>query len=186
MRCRAAGEPDTPSAPADADAEADVPGLPSKARAESAVPSTPLLLLRLTWPRPQRRARLADSTDPISTFLTRRFGLAGGLAWLGLLTVGVVSEQVKTRREVAREESGTQAVSAVEVVTASGLRYVDLVRGGGETAPQRGYLLAADVRVTLDDADGAVLFDTAATQRPLAFFFGCGDGRSVRRMPPRP
>ena len=80
---------------------------------------------------------------------------------------------MKTRREVAREESGTQAVSAVEVVTPSGLRYLDLVRGGGETAPARGYLLAADVRVTLDGPDGAVLFDTAATQRPLAFFFGC-------------
>jgi hypothetical protein len=27
--------------------------------------------------------RKADSTDPIASFFTRRFGLAGGLAWLG-------------------------------------------------------------------------------------------------------
>ena len=123
----------------------------------------------------KRRTRKADSTDPVATFLTRRFGLAGGLAWLGILTFGVVSEQLKTRNEVAREESGTQAVDAKEVVTPSGLRYTDLVRGGGETAPQRGYLLAANVRVVLgEDASGTVLFDTEDSGRPLAFFFGCG------------
>jgi hypothetical protein len=131
-------------------------------------------------PPSQRRARQADSTDPISTFLTRRFGLAGGLAWLAVLTFGVVSEQLKTRAEVAREESGTQAVNSVEVTTASGLRYRDTVRGGGEMAPQRGYLLAADVRVTL--ADDVVLFDTASTGRPLAFFFGCGTTRCARAL----
>ena len=126
----------------------------------------------------KRRTRKADSTDPIATFMTRRFGLAGGLAWLGVLTFGVVSEQLKTRNEVAREESGTQAVDAKEVVTPSGLRYTDLVRGGGETAPQRGYLLAANVRVVLgEEAQGPVLFDTEDTGRPLAFFFGCEGGR---------
>ena len=48
-------------------------------------------------------------------FLTKtlglsRFGLAGGLAWLGVLTVGVVGEQIKTRLESARKEAGTQDV----------------------------------------------------------------------------
>jgi hypothetical protein len=132
----------------------------------------------------KRRTRKADSTDPVATFLTRRFGVAGGLAWLGVLTFGVVSEQLKTRQEVAREESGTQAVDAMEVATASGLRYTDLVRGGGETAPQRGYLLAAAVRVVLgEDPAGPVLFDTEDTGRPLAFFFGCG-GRDLQRPAP--
>ena len=129
-------------------------------------------------PPRKRRTRKADSTDPIATFMTRRFGLAGGLAWLGVLTFGVVSEQLKTRNEVAREESGTQAVDAKEVVTPSGLRYTDLVRGGGETAPQRGFLLAANVRVVLgEDAQGPVLFDTEDSGRPLAFFFGCATRR---------
>jgi hypothetical protein len=168
-----------PEAPAD-DAQ-DVPGLPRKVRGSGAT-RRPLHLTLTLAPLPplppQRLSRKADSTDPISTFLTRRFGLAGGLAWLGVLTFGVVSEQLKTRGEVARELSGTQAVAGgVEVASPSGLRYTDTTRGGGETAPQRGYLLAADVRVTLGDApDGPVLFDTAATGRPLAFFFGCAPG----------
>jgi len=135
-------------------------------------------------PPRKRRTRKADSTDPVATFLTRRFGVAGGLAWLGVLTFGVVSEQLKTRQEVAREESGTQAVDAQEVATPSGLRYTDLVRGGGETAPQRGYLLAAAVKVVLgEDPAGPVLFDTDDTGRPLAFFFGCG-GRDLQRPAP--
>lgn len=32
--------------------------------------------------------------------------LLGGLAWVGVLTFGVVSEQVKTRLEQAQEEKG--------------------------------------------------------------------------------
>ena len=43
-------------------------------------------------------------------FAYSRFGLAGGLAWLGVLTVGVVGEQIKTRLESAREEAGTMDV----------------------------------------------------------------------------
>jgi len=41
----------------------------------------------------QRKKRSADSTDFFATTMTRRFGLAGGLAWVGFLTFGVVSEQ---------------------------------------------------------------------------------------------
>ena len=60
--------------------------------------------------QPPRRSqrRQADSTDWISSQLTRRFGLAGGLAYLGFLTFGVVSEQIKTRLEVAADERGTR------------------------------------------------------------------------------
>lgn len=42
----------------------------------------------------KQRRRQADSTDWFASTLTRRFGLAGGLAWLGFLTFGVVGEQV--------------------------------------------------------------------------------------------
>ena len=58
----------------------------------------------------RRRQPQADSTDAVATFLTRRFGLKGGVAWLGLLTFGVVSEQAKTRWE-RREEKGKHARS---------------------------------------------------------------------------
>lgn len=37
--------------------------------------------------------------------------LAGGLAWLGILAVGTIGEQVKTRLEVAAEKAGTTDVS---------------------------------------------------------------------------
>ena len=123
--------------------------------------------LEVEAPRRQgKRARKADSTDAIATFLTRRFGLAGGLAWLGVLTFGVVSEHLKTRGEVARESVAVDVVDATEVTTASGLRYTDIRRGGGETAPQRGYLLAIDLRIE----DGStLLFDSG--NRQLAFFF---------------
>lgn len=42
----------------------------------------------------KQRRRQADSTDWFASTLTRRFGLAGGLAWLGFLSFGVISEQV--------------------------------------------------------------------------------------------
>ena len=84
-------------------------------------------------------ARRADSTDAVATFLTRRFGIAGGLAWLGVLTFGVVSEQLKTRREVREARENTKDVAnAKEVTTASGLRYTDLRVGGGEVPRRAG------------------------------------------------
>lgn len=58
----------------------------------------------------QGRRRAAESTDGIATALTRRFGLAGGLAWVGFLAFGVIGEQVKTRLEIADEEANTREV----------------------------------------------------------------------------
>ncbi|CAI5459063.1 unnamed protein product [Closterium sp. Yama58-4] len=46
-----------------------------------------------------RSRRAADSTDWIASAVTRRFGIGAGLAWVGFLAFGVVSEQIKTRRE---------------------------------------------------------------------------------------
>lgn len=90
--------------------------------------------------------RQADSTDWIASQLTRRFGIAGGLAWLGFLTFGVVGEQVKTRLEVAAEEARTKDISdGKEVLTPEGLRYTDLRIGGG-SRPQKGYLVILDYK----------------------------------------
>lgn len=58
--------------------------------------------------RKRGEARGADSTDWITSGLTRRFGLGAGLAWVGVLAFGVISEQIKTRTEVFREEQGTR------------------------------------------------------------------------------
>lgn len=61
--------------------------------------------------QPQRqsgRPRTPESTDWIASSLTRRFGLGAGLAWVGFLAFGVISEQIKTRTEVFLEEQGTR------------------------------------------------------------------------------
>ncbi|PNH03110.1 Peptidyl-prolyl cis-trans isomerase FKBP17-2, chloroplastic [Tetrabaena socialis] len=120
-------------------------------------------------PRKKTSKRKAESTDAISTFLTRRFGIAGGLAWLGFLAVGSIGEQVKTRLEVASEESGTRDVQdAPEVVLPSGVRYRDLRVGGG-SYPVRGYLTLLDYSAT---ADGVPFESTRARGKPIVYLFG--------------
>jgi FKBP-type peptidyl-prolyl cis-trans isomerase len=127
--------------------------------------------------------RKADSTDAVATFMTRRFGIAGGLAWLGVLTFGVVSEQLKTRREVREAKENTVEVKKSEIkvsTSVSGVRSSDLKIGGGEKV-QPGYLVAADVVakvVEVNPATGAVetelvtLVDTRKLGRQLVFSFG--------------
>lgn len=65
----------------------------------------------------------AESTDWIASSLTRRFGLGAGLAWVGFLAFGVVSEQIKTRFEVSQLEANTRDVEREqEVVLPNGIR----------------------------------------------------------------
>ena len=119
--------------------------------------------------------RQADSTDAVATFLTRRFGIAGGLAWLGILTFGVVSEQLKTRREVREAIENTKEVkNAVERVSPTGVRSTDVKTGGGE-APRPGYLIAADVVATVEET-GAVVVDTRKRRRQVVFTYGRAQG----------
>jgi FKBP-type peptidyl-prolyl cis-trans isomerase len=124
-------------------------------------------------------ARRADSTDAVATFLTRRFGIAGGLAWLGVLTFGVVSEQLKTRREVREATENTRDVKDAEArVSASGVVFTELKIGGGER-PKPGYLVAADVLATVEGT-GAVLVDTKRQRRQLVFTYGRAQGPITR------
>ena len=131
----------------------------------------------------KRRVRQADSTDAVATFMTRRFGIAGGLAWLGVLTFGVVSEQLKTRREVREAAENTVEVKKSEIKTTTsptGVRSSDLKIGGGERV-RPGYLVAADVVAKVVETNpetGAVenelsvLVDTRKLGRQLVFSFG--------------
>jgi FKBP-type peptidyl-prolyl cis-trans isomerase len=115
--------------------------------------------------------RLADSTDAVASFLTRRFGIAGGLAWLGFLAVGSLGEQLKTRWEVAEAEKATQEITStaqVEVTLPSGLRYTDLRVGGGQSPP-RGYLVVVDY---VGKANEVVFEDTKLRGKPIVYFFG--------------
>ncbi|GLI65063.1 hypothetical protein VaNZ11_008486 [Volvox africanus] len=117
----------------------------------------------------RRPGRQADSTDAVATFLTRRFGIAGGLAWLGFLAIGTLGEQVKTRLEVANEINGTKDVlDAPEVVLPSGVRYRDLRVGGGQN-PIKGYLAVVDY---IGTADGVEFESTRTRGKPIVFLYG--------------
>ncbi|KAL0425330.1 UNVERIFIED_CONTAM: putative serine/threonine-protein kinase SIS8 [Sesamum radiatum] len=81
--------------------------------------------LRCFEERPSRAAAKTnvESTDWIASTLTRRFGIGAGLAWVGFLAVGVVSEQIKTRFEVSQQEANTRDVEKEEeVVLPNGIR----------------------------------------------------------------
>ncbi|DBB17772.1 hypothetical protein WJX82_010927 [Trebouxia sp. C0006] len=118
---------------------------------------------------PRRQKRKAGSSDWIASAVTRRFGLGGGLIWVGVLTFGVLSEQIKTRIEQADEAKSTQVVSGgQEVVLPSGVKYKDVKIGGG-SKPQKGYLMIVDFRAT---ADGDVFEDTRERGKPIVFIYG--------------
>lgn len=104
--------------------------------------------VRLQGPRKKSVMRPEEATDFMSSMLTRRFGLKGGLAWLGLLTLGVVGEQVKTRLEVAADEKNTvevQVRTATERVGV-GLRRQTVCRGEPCCSKDRSLLTWRGVR----------------------------------------
>ncbi|GMH40771.1 hypothetical protein BSKO_08675 [Bryopsis sp. KO-2023] len=113
--------------------------------------------------------RTADSTDAVASFLTRRFGIGAGFAWLGILAVGAIGEQVKTRIEYRNEQESTKEVKDEKVVSlGSGVKYTDKKIGGG-SYPQQGFLTVVDIVAT---ADGVVFQDTRKKRRPFVFFYG--------------
>jgi hypothetical protein len=95
------------------------PVMKTTAISRSSLSLIPLILLAQN--AAPKKKRQADSTDFILSALTRRFGLAGGLAWLGILSFGVISEQVKTRREVFEAEQNTKYVSLLLAFRATSL-----------------------------------------------------------------
>lgn len=60
--------------------------------------------------KPVTSSTKVGSTDWIATSLTRRFGIGAGLAWVGFLAFGVISEQIKTRLELSQQEANTRSV----------------------------------------------------------------------------
>ncbi|KAL3677427.1 hypothetical protein R1sor_027375 [Riccia sorocarpa] len=112
-----------------------------------------------------------ESTDWIASSLTRRFGLGAGLAWVGFLAFGVISEQIKTRTEVFLETQGTKDVEgAEEVLLPSGIRYVDLRVGGG-SSPYKGDLVVVDIVGKVRKTGDIFLDTTAKGRKSLAFVF---------------
>lgn len=122
-----------------------------------------------------KRAGGADSTDWVASSLTRRFGIGAGLAWAGFLAVGVVSEQLKTRFEVAQQQANTKDVEQEqEVVLPNGVRYYEMRVGGGDV-PRPGDLVVIDLqgRVAGSGGGGEAFVDTFGDgKRPLALVMG--------------
>ena len=132
-------------------------------------------------PAPARPARydvtkLVDSSegpgfnqfDPVLTAtrgLSRRFGLAGGLAIFGILLVVEGDEIIKAL--------GTQepVAGANEVVTLpSGLKYTEsLVGRAGDAVSLPGSVIGLAIRVSIGDK---VIFDSTADAKPVAFKLG--------------
>ncbi|URE39509.1 proline-rich receptor-like protein kinase [Musa troglodytarum] len=124
-------------------------------------------------PKPQQKPKVAaESTDWIASGLTRRFGLGAGLAWVGFLAVGVVSEQIKTRLEVSREQANTKVVEKEEeVVLPNGIRYTELRVGGG-ASPRPGDLVVIDLQGRAEGSSDAFVDTFGEGKRPLALVMG--------------
>ncbi|KAK8941108.1 hypothetical protein KSP39_PZI010146 [Platanthera zijinensis] len=147
------------------------PPPPQSPQLRDSPPSSPALTAKpVDSPKP--KPSTADSTDWIASALTRRFGLGAGLAWVGFLAAGVVSEQIKTRLEASRQDSDTKGVDKeVEVALPNGIRYYDLVVGGG-AAPRSGDLVVIDLKGRVMDS-GEVFVDTFGEgKRPMALVMG--------------
>jgi FKBP-type peptidyl-prolyl cis-trans isomerase len=129
------------------------------------------------------RAQMLNSqnqTGTIAEALGRRsFILA--LGWVGIIAIGVIGEQVKTRWEYAQVESKNKQTADLdageqeEVATPSGLHYADIKVGAG-ASPQLGDLCL--VQYTLRLADGTkVISSHDRGQRALAFQLGTSVAR---------
>jgi len=106
--------------------------------------------------------------DPVLTAtqaVSRRFGLGGGLAIVGLLAATEGREILKSIFD-----QGPQPGTGEVVTTASGLVYEDILIGpssGEDVGP--GKIVGFNVKVTIGDQ---VLFETGAKDKPVAFKYG--------------
>ena len=164
------------------------PSAPAPAAPPPPTP-TPAEAARRATATPSSRKKKADSTDPIASALTRRFGLAGGLAWAAVLTAGVLGEQVKTRLEGAEAARNTAAVTdAPPLILGDGVIAQDVRVGGGDrpragllavlelaawpAPPSEGTVLSPSAAVAAAASAGPPLFDTKDTGKPLVLLVG--------------
>eukprot|EP00613_Pedinella_sp_CCMP2098_P048446 CAMPEP_0171850940 /NCGR_PEP_ID=MMETSP0992-20121227/20658_1 /TAXON_ID=483369 /ORGANISM="non described non described, Strain CCMP2098" /LENGTH=261 /DNA_ID=CAMNT_0012470611 /DNA_START=40 /DNA_END=825 /DNA_ORIENTATION=+ len=105
-----------------------------------------------------------DPVLTVTSFISRRFGLAGGLAIVGLLAATEGQEILKSVLS-----TGPTPGSGEVITTASGLIYEDVLIGSsaGEL-PGVDKIVGFEARVMIGDQ---VLFDTAGG-KPVAFKFG--------------
>ncbi|KAF8681945.1 hypothetical protein HU200_045398 [Digitaria exilis] len=153
-------------------------------------------------PARPKRAGGADSTDWVASSLTRRFGIGAGLAWAGFLAVGVVSEQLKTRFEVAQQQANTKSVPVFSIDSVTETRHFFLspvpdtvaalrrdveqeqevvlpngiryyeMRVGGGDVPRPGDLVVIDLQGRVSNSGEAFVDTFGEGKRPLALVMG--------------
>jgi hypothetical protein len=111
--------------------------------------------------------------DPVLTlsgFISRRFGIFGGLAVVGLLAATEGNEILKSITE-----TGPVAGDGVLVATPSGLQYAELLVASGGSTPLAGNVVGFNAKVSIGTN---VLFDTV-NDKPVAFKLGQRPFQSV-------
>lgn len=114
-------------------------------------------------PLPGSGVNLYDPVATASRFLTRRFGIVGGLGLVALLASVEGGEIVKALLERDVEASG----EIVELE--SGLKVADARIGGG-ASPKKGDFVGVNLLVA-DAETGAEYLNTKKSGRPIAFTF---------------
>jgi len=104
-----------------------------------------------------------DPVLTISGFISRRFGIVGGLAVVAILASTEGAEIVKSLGD-----KGPVAGSGETITTASGLQYIDILVGTTGEKPIPGTVVGFNAVVKIGDK---VLFDTQ-NDKPVAFKLG--------------
>ncbi|KAG1667903.1 hypothetical protein FOA52_013664 [Chlamydomonas sp. UWO 241] len=135
-------------------------GDPSTTAEEGTTPADPLSPKRKVGGRDS--VNLFDPAATISRFVTKRFGILGGLGFVALLASTEGAEIVKALLETETEVDGQL------LPTGSGLQLRDVKIGGGNS-PNKGDFVG--VNLLVKDGD-EVLLDTRSSGRPIAFTMG--------------
>jgi hypothetical protein len=105
--------------------------------------------------------------DPVLSttgFLSRRFGIFGGLAIFAGLALVEGNEILKGLADVTPLEGSGETTT-----TASGLKITEILIGKAGSAPIPGYIIGLRAVVKIGDQ---VIYETAAGEKPVAFKYG--------------
>lgn len=105
--------------------------------------------------------------DPVLSttgFLSRRFGIFGGLAIFAGLALVEGNEILKGLADVTPLEGNGETIT-----TDSGLKITEILIGKAGTAPIPGYIIGLRAVVKIGDQ---VIYETAAGEKPVAFKYG--------------
>lgn len=105
--------------------------------------------------------------DPVLSatgFLSRRFGIFGGLAIFAGLAFVEGKEILKGFDDAAPDEGSGETIT-----TASGLKITDILVGKGGSSPLPGYVIGLRALVKIGDR---VIYETTAGEKPVAFKYG--------------